>query len=126
MELVAKRWVRYVVPVMVEVDVDDDDKVTRVVSLPVREDRDDMGHFLIYDEEFIRRSGDDQPQVPSSAWGNLGGQTTGSASAARRTGRSAGRRASARMSPTIGTRRSTRTSYARGRTPLGPVLPELL
>lgn len=60
----AKRWVRYVVPVMVEVDVDDD-KVTRVVTLPeeVREDRDDMGHFLIYDEQFVRRSGDDQPQV---------------------------------------------------------------
>lgn len=70
----AKRWVRYVVPVMVEVDVDDDDKVTRVVSLPVREDRDDMGHFLIYDEEFIRRSGDDQPQVPSSAWGTSVGR----------------------------------------------------
>jgi hypothetical protein len=36
-------------PVMVEIDVDDD-KVTRVVTLPeeVREDRDDMGHFLIY------------------------------------------------------------------------------
>lgn len=59
-----KRWVRYVVPVMVEVDADED-KVTRVVTLPeeVREDRDDMGHFLIYDEKFVRRSGDDQPQV---------------------------------------------------------------
>lgn len=22
-----------------------------------------MGHFLIYDEQFVRRSGDDQPQV---------------------------------------------------------------
>jgi hypothetical protein len=61
---VAKRWVRYVMPVMVEVDCDDD-KVTRVVTLPeeVREDRDDMGHFLIYDEKFVRRNGDEQPQV---------------------------------------------------------------
>lgn len=60
----AKRWVRYVMPVMVEIDYDDD-QVTRVVTLPeeVREDRDDMGHFLIYDEEFVRRSGDEQPQV---------------------------------------------------------------
>ncbi|MGW1659360.1 hypothetical protein [Streptomyces atratus] len=42
--MVAKRWVRYVVPVMVEVDVDDA-KVTQVVTLPekVREDRDDIG-----------------------------------------------------------------------------------
>jgi hypothetical protein len=61
---VAKPWVRYVMPVMVEVDCDGD-KVTRVVTLPkeVREDRDDMGHFLIYDEEFVRRRGDEQPQV---------------------------------------------------------------
>lgn len=61
---VAKRWVRYVMPVMVEVDCDDD-KVTRVVTLPedVREDRDDMGHFLICDEEFVRRDGDGQPEV---------------------------------------------------------------
>jgi len=51
-------------PVMVEVDCDDD-KITRVVTLPeeIREDRDDMGHFLIYDEEFVRRSSDAQPQV---------------------------------------------------------------
>ncbi len=61
---VAKRWARYVMPVMVEVDCDDD-KVIWVVTLPeeVREDRDDMGHFLIYDEEFVRRDGDGQPQV---------------------------------------------------------------
>jgi hypothetical protein len=60
----AKRWVRYVMPVMVDVDCGDD-KVTRVVTLPeeVREDRDDMGHFLIYDEKFVRRNGDEQPQV---------------------------------------------------------------
>ncbi|MGW1553960.1 hypothetical protein [Streptomyces sp. NPDC002346] len=61
---VAKRWVRYVMPVMVEVDCDDD-KVTRVVTLAeeVREDRDDMGHFLLYDEKFVRRNSDDQPQL---------------------------------------------------------------
>lgn len=60
----AKRWVRYVVPVMVEVDVEED-KVTRVVTLPedVREDRDDVGHFLIYGERFVRRDGDEQSQV---------------------------------------------------------------
>ncbi|MGW0825812.1 hypothetical protein [Streptomyces sp. NPDC002845] len=57
----AKRWVRYVMPVMVEVDCDDD-KVTRVVTLP-EEDRDDMGHFLTYDEKFVRRDSDDQPQL---------------------------------------------------------------
>jgi hypothetical protein len=59
-----KRWVRYVMPVMVEIDCDDD-KVTRVVTLPeeVREDRDDMGHFLTYDEKFIRRDSGAQPQL---------------------------------------------------------------
>jgi hypothetical protein len=59
-----RRWVRYVMPVMVEVDCDDDE-VTRVVTLPeeIREDRDDMGHFLVYDEQFIRRYDDEQPQT---------------------------------------------------------------
>ncbi len=58
------RWVRYVVPVMVEVDCDDDE-VIRVVTLPeeIREDRDDLGHFLIYDERFVRRPDDEQPQT---------------------------------------------------------------
>ncbi|NEW77409.1 hypothetical protein G4H13_45650 [Streptomyces rapamycinicus] len=36
-----------------------------MVTLPeeVREDRDDMGHLLLYDEEFVRRDGDRPPQV---------------------------------------------------------------
>jgi hypothetical protein len=60
-----RRWVRFVMPVMVEVDCDDD-TVIRVVTLPeeIREDRDDLGHFCVYDEEFIRRHDDDQPQNP--------------------------------------------------------------
>ncbi|MEU3279155.1 hypothetical protein [Streptomyces antibioticus] len=60
----AKRWVRYVMPVMVEVGCDDD-TVTRVVTLPeeVREDRDDLGHFLTYDEKFVRRDSGAQPQL---------------------------------------------------------------
>ncbi|NQU37045.1 MAG: hypothetical protein HQ526_05535 [Actinobacteria bacterium] len=62
--MATKRWVRYVMPVMVEVDCEDDE-ITRVVTLPeeIREDRDDRGHFLIYDEPFVRRHSDDQPQV---------------------------------------------------------------
>lgn len=61
---VTRRWVRFVMPVMVEVDCDDD-TVTRVVTLPeeIREDRDDLGHFCVYDEKFIRRHDDDQPQT---------------------------------------------------------------
>ncbi|MGW7635696.1 hypothetical protein [Streptomyces decoyicus] len=61
---VAKRWVRYVLPVMVEVDCDEDE-LTRVVTLPeeIREDRDDIGHFVIYDEKFVRRHSDEQPQM---------------------------------------------------------------
>jgi hypothetical protein len=61
-----RRWVRYVMPVMVEVDCDAGE-VTRVVTLPeeIREDRDDMGHFLVYDEQFIRRYDDEQPQMPA-------------------------------------------------------------
>ncbi|MEU1273489.1 hypothetical protein [Streptomyces sp. NPDC005799] len=60
-------------PVMVEVDCDDD-KVTRVVTLPesVREVRDGMGHFPICDEKFVRRSGDDQPQVHAFCVGEPG------------------------------------------------------
>lgn len=36
-----------------------------MVILPeeIREDRDDRLHFLIYDEAFVRRFSDDQPQV---------------------------------------------------------------
>ncbi|MGH2719708.1 MAG: hypothetical protein ACRDJU_14190 [Actinomycetota bacterium] len=62
-----KRWVRYVVPVMVEVDCEADE-VNRVVMLPaeLREDRDDGGHFLIYTERFVRRHADEQPQLHAS------------------------------------------------------------
>jgi hypothetical protein len=48
-------------PVMAEVDCDDD-TVTRVVTLP-EEIRDDRGHFCVYDEKFIRRHDGDQPQI---------------------------------------------------------------
>jgi hypothetical protein len=56
------RWVRYVVPVMVEIDCDND-QIDRIVALPgeAREGRDDRGHFCIYDiynENFIRRHAD--------------------------------------------------------------------
>lgn len=59
-----RRWVRYVMPVMVEVDCDSDE-ITRVVTLPeeIREDRDDRGHFCVYDEKFVRRHSDWQPEV---------------------------------------------------------------
>lgn len=59
-----RRWVRFVVPVMVEVDCDEDE-VTRVVVLAeeVRPDRDDLGHFCVYDEGFVRRYSDEQPQI---------------------------------------------------------------
>lgn len=58
------RWVRYVVPVMVGIDCDNDE-LTRVVVLPgeAREDRDDLGHFCIYDENFVRRHADGQPET---------------------------------------------------------------
>lgn len=63
-----KRWVRFVMPVMVEVD-GEADEVLRVVTLPneVRWDRDDRGHPLVYDESFVRRHGDAQPQIHASA-----------------------------------------------------------
>lgn len=63
----AKRWVRFVMPVMVEVDCEEDE-VLRVVTLPaeIRMDRDDRGHFLVYDERFVRRHGDEQPQTHAS------------------------------------------------------------
>jgi hypothetical protein len=59
-----RRWVWYVMPVMVEVDCDSDE-IARVVTLPeeIREDRDDMGHFCVYDEKFVRRHSDAQPEV---------------------------------------------------------------
>lgn len=66
--MMVKRWVRYVMPVMVEVD-GEEDEVLRVVTLPneLRPDRDHRGHFLIYDESFVRRPGDSQPQIHASA-----------------------------------------------------------
>ncbi|MFG2004802.1 hypothetical protein ACGFNU_37205 [Spirillospora sp. NPDC048911] len=54
-----RRWVRYVMPVMVEVDPDSD-QITRVVTLP-EETRDDGGDFLVYDEKFVRRRMDYDP-----------------------------------------------------------------
>jgi hypothetical protein len=59
-----RRWVCYVMPVMVEVDCDSDE-IARVVTLPeeIREDRDDRGHFCVYDEKFVRRHSDWQPEV---------------------------------------------------------------
>ena len=59
--------VRYMMPVMVQVDCGSDE-ITRVVTLPeeIREDRDDMGHFCVYDEAFIRRHSDVQPEF--HAW----------------------------------------------------------
>jgi hypothetical protein len=59
-----RRWVRYVMPVIVEVDCDSDE-IARVVTLPeeIREDRDDMGHFCVYDEKFVRRHSDWQPEI---------------------------------------------------------------
>ncbi|MEV1178577.1 hypothetical protein [Nonomuraea sp. NPDC049784] len=63
-----RRWVCYVMPVMVEVDPDTD-QITRVVTLP-EEIRDDMGNFCVYDETFVRRRMDydpvDQPEL--HAW----------------------------------------------------------
>ncbi|MCP3994016.1 MAG: hypothetical protein GY926_16855 [bacterium] len=63
-----KRRVRFVMPVMVEVD-GDSDEVLRVVTLPneIRRDRDDLGHFLVYDESFLRRHRDMQPQTHAAA-----------------------------------------------------------
>lgn len=60
----AKQWVRYVMPIMVQVD-GDTDEITRVVALPeeIHEERDHRGHFLIYDEKFVRRHSDNQPYV---------------------------------------------------------------
>lgn len=56
-EPATKMWVRYTIPVMVDVDCDNDE-VTRILALPdeTREDRDDSGHFLFYDEKFVRQS----------------------------------------------------------------------
>jgi hypothetical protein len=61
-----KRWVRFVMPIMVEVD-SEHDEVLRMVTLPeeIREDRDDRGHFLIYDEFLaVRLTGTFRSDVP--------------------------------------------------------------
>jgi len=59
-----RRWVRYVMPVMVEVDCEDDE-ITSVVMLPseIRLDRDDAMELCIYDEAFRRQPGEEQPQM---------------------------------------------------------------
>ena len=63
----SKHWVRYAMPIMVEVD-SDDDQIKRVVALPneMRPDRDDRGHFMIYDEALVRRHSDRQPYLHAS------------------------------------------------------------
>ncbi len=67
-----KRWVRYAIPVMVEVDCGKDE-ITRIVALPdeAREDRDDSGHFLFYDEQFVRQSVDGQIPGPPTNWPDM-------------------------------------------------------
>ncbi|WP_017596446.1 hypothetical protein [Nocardiopsis potens] len=59
----AARWVRYTMPIMVQVD--SDDEVARVVTLPeeIREDRDDRGDFCVYDADFIRRDSDSPASI---------------------------------------------------------------
>lgn len=59
--------VRFVMPITVAVD-DDANEITRVVTLPeeMRGLGDDGGHFLIYNERFVRRSGDGEPQTHAS------------------------------------------------------------
>jgi hypothetical protein len=51
-------------PIMVQVD-GETDEIIRVVTLPeeIHEERDHRGHFLIYDEKFVRRHCDEQPYV---------------------------------------------------------------
>jgi hypothetical protein len=60
----SRRWVRYVMPVMVEVDCDTDE-ITSVLTLPgeVRLDRDDTMDICIYDEKFRRKSLREQPKA---------------------------------------------------------------
>jgi hypothetical protein len=57
----ARRWVRYVMPVMVEVDCEDDEIIS-VVRLPseIRLDRDDVMELCICDEAFRRTHADEQ------------------------------------------------------------------
>jgi hypothetical protein len=79
-----RRWVRYVMPVMVEVDCDTDE-ITSVVTLPgeVRLDRDDMMDICIYDEKFRRQSLDEQPRRTPCTSPSRSGSTRVSAAAAR-------------------------------------------
>lgn len=80
----AKRWVRYVMPVMVDVDCDDD-KVTRVVTLTeeVREDRDDMGRFLISTRSSSTGTATSSPKRTRSVWASLAGSIRSSELAGR-------------------------------------------
>jgi hypothetical protein len=66
------RWVRYVVPVMVEIDCDND-AIDRVVALvgEAREDRDDRGQFCIYDENFVRHLASGQVETHALWVANL-------------------------------------------------------
>lgn len=63
----AKYWVRFEMPLMVEVD-DESDDITRVVTLPdeIHGARDDSGHFMVFDDQFVRHSNDHQPYL--HAW----------------------------------------------------------
>jgi len=64
-------------PVMVEVDCDVD-RVRRVVTLPeeIRADRDDVGHFCVYDERFVRRPTTPNHRPMRSASPGRSGSTT--------------------------------------------------
>jgi hypothetical protein len=79
-----RRWVRYVMPVMVEVDCDTDE-ITNVVTLPgeVRLDRDDTMNLCIYSEKFRRRSLDGQVQAHACTSPSRSGSTRASWPAAR-------------------------------------------
>jgi hypothetical protein len=83
----ARRWVRYVMPVMVEVDCEDDEIIS-VVTLPseVRLDRDDMMQLCIYDESFRRAGSDEQLAAHACSLPDLSGSIPPSGAAARSTG----------------------------------------
>ena len=65
--LMAKYWVRFEMPLMVEVD-DESDDVTRVVTLPdeIHGARDDSLDFMVFDDQFVRHSMENQPYL--HAW----------------------------------------------------------
>lgn len=63
----AEYWVRFEMPLMVEVD-DESDDVTRVVTLPdeIHGARDDSLDFMVFDDQFVRHSMENQPYL--HAW----------------------------------------------------------